>query len=218
MKPELISFKICPYVQRSVIVLREKAVDFDITFINLMDPPEWLGRLSPLGNVPLLKLGDEVLFESVAIMEYLEEVYTPALHPAEPLAKAKCRAWMEFSTTLLTDLQDLAFAQSEQEWQSARDAIRTKLSRLEEQVQEPFFNGAGFQLVDAAYAPFFMRLDLLEQWSPGVGLSDTPMVARWAAQLLQHSSVSGSVVDEFPELYSNKVAGSGGYGAKRYKA
>ena len=41
MKPELISFKICPFVQRSVIVLQEKGVDYDITYINLKEPPEW---------------------------------------------------------------------------------------------------------------------------------------------------------------------------------
>jgi glutathione S-transferase len=31
MKPELISFKRCPFVQRSVIMLIEKGIDFDIT-------------------------------------------------------------------------------------------------------------------------------------------------------------------------------------------
>ena len=29
-KPKLISFKLCPYVQRSVILLKEKGVDYDI--------------------------------------------------------------------------------------------------------------------------------------------------------------------------------------------
>ena len=35
IKPQLISFKICPFVQRTVIALREKDVDYDITYIAL---------------------------------------------------------------------------------------------------------------------------------------------------------------------------------------
>ena len=40
-KPKLVSFKICPFVQRSIILLKEKNIDFDIAYINLDEPPEW---------------------------------------------------------------------------------------------------------------------------------------------------------------------------------
>ena len=52
---ELISFKICPFVQRSVIALKEKQVDFKVTYIDLANPPEWFSEVSPLGKVPVLK-------------------------------------------------------------------------------------------------------------------------------------------------------------------
>ena len=41
VKPQLISFKICPFVQRTVIALREKGVDYDITYIDLAVRPAW---------------------------------------------------------------------------------------------------------------------------------------------------------------------------------
>ena len=33
LKPELISFKLCPFVQRAAILLNEKAVAYDLTYI-----------------------------------------------------------------------------------------------------------------------------------------------------------------------------------------
>ena len=49
MELELISFKICPFVQRSVITLRYKQVPFKITHIALDAPPPWFREISPFG-------------------------------------------------------------------------------------------------------------------------------------------------------------------------
>lgn len=54
--------------------------------------PEYLA-LNPQGLVPTLVVGDEVLTQSLAICEYLDETHPePALLPADPLARAKVRA------------------------------------------------------------------------------------------------------------------------------
>ncbi|MEE9481097.1 MAG: glutathione S-transferase N-terminal domain-containing protein, partial [Kiloniellales bacterium] len=53
---QLISFKLCPFVQRSVITLLHKGIDFETTFIELSDPPPWFAALSPLGKVPVLRV------------------------------------------------------------------------------------------------------------------------------------------------------------------
>jgi glutathione S-transferase len=37
---ELISFDLCPFVQRSVITLLEKGVDFKLTYIDLANKPD----------------------------------------------------------------------------------------------------------------------------------------------------------------------------------
>jgi glutathionyl-hydroquinone reductase len=76
-KYHLISSVTCPWVQRSVILLRVKKVDFDVTYINLREKPDWFLKLSPHGKVPVLQVGDEVLFESNAIAEFLDETFEP---------------------------------------------------------------------------------------------------------------------------------------------
>ncbi|MFZ4126307.1 MAG: maleylacetoacetate isomerase [Rickettsiales bacterium] len=50
-------------------------------------------KINPQKMVPSLEVKDEVLAQSIAIMEYLEEVYpNPAILPKEPLARAHARA------------------------------------------------------------------------------------------------------------------------------
>jgi glutathione S-transferase len=217
-KPELISFKLCPYVQRSVITLLEKGVDYDLTYIDLADPPQWFLDISPLGKVPALRVGDEVLFESAVINEYLDEVNPPSMHPADPLHKAQNRAWIEFASTLIGDQYQLMVAADEAQYQKALGGMQKKLGQLQQRLDDgPYFNGEDFSLMDAAIAPVFMRLHLLDQWSPLEGLYDnTPKVAAWHEALLARPSVQASVVEEFaPELrhYIGKI---GGYSAQRF--
>lgn len=215
MKPELVSFKLCPFVQRSVIVLREKGVPFDITYINLKEPPEWFQAISPLGKVPLLRVGETVLFESAVIMEYLDEVNPPSLHPADPLRKAHNRAWIEFASGLLSGQYTLTMvAADDAAFTTQRDELRTRLTQLEQQVRGPLFNGADFALVDAAFAPFFLRLQLLEGWHPLGLMQELPQVQEWSRRLLQRPAVRDSVVEEFAELYRNHIKEAGVHGAR----
>ena len=58
MSLHLISFKTCPFVQRAVITLKHKNIDFEITYIDLADPPDWFLEMSPLNKVPVLKVDD----------------------------------------------------------------------------------------------------------------------------------------------------------------
>src|SRR5690606_4322051 len=92
------------------IALREKAVPFERRHVDLEAKPDWFLALSPLRKVPLLVVHQEdgaetVLFESAVICEYLEETQPgPALHPADPLKRAQHRGWMEFGSSILSDL------------------------------------------------------------------------------------------------------------------
>lgn len=216
-KPELVSFKLCPFVQRSVIVMKEKGVDYDITYINLKEPPAWFKEISPLGKVPLLKVGDTVLFESAVIMEYLDEVNPPSLHPSDPLQKAQNRAWNEFASTLLeSQFRMVIGAKDEEGCDAAEQELKSKLTLLEPMIQGTFFNGETFSLTDAAYAPFFKRLNLLEQWHPMGLLADLPKVTAWSNNLLERATVKDSVVEGFDELYRGFIGGMGGFGAKRF--
>ena len=79
-----------------MIVLRTKKVDFEVTYINLREKPDWFLKISPHGKVPVLNVGDDVLFESNAIAEFLDETVSPQLHPTDAIKRARNRAWTDF--------------------------------------------------------------------------------------------------------------------------
>jgi glutathione S-transferase len=80
----LVSHNLCPYVQRGAIALIEKRVAFVRVYVDLSDKPDWFCAISPLGKVPLLRVasrgGEQVIFESAVILEYLEETQVNPLH------------------------------------------------------------------------------------------------------------------------------------------
>jgi glutathione S-transferase len=213
MRLELVSFALCPFVQRAVITLREKQVPYDLTYIDLDDPPEWFRSISPFGKVPLLRVGDAVLFESAIINEYLDEVYPPRLHPSDPLERARHRGWVEFGSSLLVDQYELLTAKTEGHYRDKVDALRHKLGRLDTELdgEGPFFTGADFSLVDAAFAPFFMRHGIAQWLGPELAELLPERTRRWSHALLARPSVAGSVVEDFPPRFLEHYGGQGGW-------
>ncbi len=201
-KPELFSSKLCPYVQRSVITLREKGVDFDLTYINLREKPDWFLAISPLGKVPVLKTDDNVLFESAVINEYLDEIHAPHFMADNPFARAHDRMWIAFCSALQPTLPQLVAAETEQEFAEKKQALYDKLAQVEKAIsQGPFFNGEKFSLVDTTFAPFFMRLRLLENHYKLDLIHGLSKVTTLCDHILAKDSVKQSVVAEFPTLY-----------------
>lgn len=196
----LVSFDLCPYVQRAAIVLAEKGVPFERITIDLANKPDWFKALSPLGKVPLLQVGDSVLFESAVIAEYLEEVYGPALHPAAPLDKARHRAWIDFGSSILADLWVVETTQDEAQFGAKVDLLTEKFARIEAVLGAgPFFAGAGFSLVDATFAPVFRYFDVFDTLRDLGVFANLPKVQAWRQALATRPSVVQAVVPDYPE-------------------
>ncbi|GAB6070184.1 glutathione S-transferase family protein [Thiomicrorhabdus hydrogeniphila] len=211
-KLELISFKLCPFVQRAVIVLKQKNIDFDITYIDLNNPPEWFKEVSPLGQVPVLKVGDDVLFESSVIQEYVDEITPPSLQPVDAFIKAKNRAWISFGGDILMAMHGMTTSKDEAVSNEKRAVVLQKLKQLEAvHSGGAYFNGDDFNMIDAAYAPMFMRIDFIKNLTNINLLADTPKMANWSHNLLAMQSVKHSVVAELPDMYKGMIKTMDGY-------
>lgn len=212
MSIKLVSFLFCPYVQRAVIALREKGVDFDLVYIDLDAPPAWFKRISPLGKVPLLLVDDETLFESSVILDYLDEVYPPRLHPEDALRRARHKAWIAFGSELLQLQHEVALAGDRAGFTAGLDALKAGLQRLRDPIESGLFGDPeSFSLVDAAYAPLFMRLSIQAECRPQVTACYPPSVADWANALLARPSVQKSVVPDFAARYLNYLTDKGSW-------
>lgn len=219
MSLHLISFKTCPFVQRAVITLKHKNIDFEITYIDLADPPDWFLELSPLGKVPVLKVDDEVLFESAVINEYLDEITGGALQPQDPLARAKNRAWIEFASNMLGNLYMMKMSKDEERYNKYRDVLVSQLERVEKRLGDgPWFNGEEFSLADTAFAPLFRQNSVADNKLSVIDPVTMPRVNAWAQRLLALPEVRDSVVDEFEDLYIAAMQKNDSYSLHRLAA
>ncbi|WP_339026539.1 glutathione S-transferase family protein [Bradyrhizobium symbiodeficiens] len=203
---KLISHKLCPYVQRAVIALKEKGVPFERVDIDLANKPDWFLKLSPLGKVPVLVVttdeGEVALFESNVICEYIEETQAGLeLHPADALKRAEHRAWMEFGSAILGDLWGLETTADPAMFESKRQALVAKFARVEAALGAgPFFASEAFSLVDAAFAPIFRYFDVFDELTELGIFKDLPKVRAWRAELAKRPSVRTAVGTDYPQL------------------
>lgn len=210
-QPILISFKLCPFVQRSAITLLHKKIEFTLEYIDLNRKPDWFIKISPLGKVPLLRVGESILFESAVINEYLDEVYGESLLPADPLIKAQHRAWIEFSSSLNKAQHQLTQARREETFRKIQSDLANKLIHLSQQIDDSGYFSEKFSLVDSAFAPFLMRSKILAENTGEDSLEDFKPLLKWRENVLQLDAVKDSVVDDFEELYMETIGERGGY-------
>ena len=74
-----------------------------------------------------------------------------------------------------------------------------------------FFNGDGFALVDAAYAPLLIRLDFIHEKIGFLDWSRLPKLSQWKENLLALESVQHSIIEDFEGHYTNKIRAQNGY-------
>ena len=157
----LVSFKTCPWVQRSAIILREKNTPFEMRHIEPDNRPDWFLAISPHKKVPVLTVDDKIsLFESNAINEYLDETVAPRLHPADPVERARNRAWTDYVPTFASAVTGCAYAQTEEAYKKGArggaDRLRTAGKALEStaparsSTAQVFAGGRGLCAVPAA--------------------------------------------------------------------
>jgi len=236
---KLISHKLCPYVQRAVIALTEKGVPFERIDVDLANKPEWFKAISPLGKTPVLvvhvpekwapvfreghapteMIDGTAIFESAVILEYLEDTQANPLHPADPLARAEHRAWIEFGSAVLNDIAGLYAAPDETAFNAKRAALRDKFLRIEARLgahvpkkwepvfqkghaadNGPWFDGERFSLVDAVFGPVFRYFNAFERIGDFGILGGLPKVARWRIALAERPSVRAAVSPDYPDL------------------
>ena len=206
----LVSFKTCPWVQRAAIVLREKKVPFEFRHIDRDNRPDWFLAISPHKKVPVIRIDDQVsLFESNAIAEYLDETVEPRLHPADAMVRAVNRAWTDYVPTFSDMVTGVAYAATEAAYNALAEKIPVPFERLERALEKqaagPYFNGAKYSLVDAAYAPFLQRYYFLDRIRPLGHIEKFTRLNAWGKALMARPSTHSFPEAEFEAMYRENV-------------
>lgn len=188
------------YARRVRIALLEKGIDFEPVILDMAArahrAPEYLA-LNPYGRVPTIDDDGFVLYESAAILQYLEATRpVPALSPGDARGRAQVDMHLR-----LCDLQMarpagmIIFPKRflpEERWDravmaQAKTDIEKHLAIVDRALGDrPFLVGDAYTLADIAYTPFLQFLPLMEIEPP-------PRVAAWRARLLERPSAIATV-------------------------
>jgi glutathione S-transferase len=200
----LVSHHLCPYVQRAAIALAEKNGVYERVTIDLADKPDWFKAVSPLGKVPLLKIirpgqDDAIVFESAVICEFIEETQsgTP-LHPSDPIERAQHRAWVEFGSSVLSDIYTIETTPDAALFDKKCQVLSDKFARIEQTLRTgPYFAGTPFSYVDACFGPVFRYFDVFDQIADFAILAGKPKLAAWRRALAARPSVKDAVTSDY---------------------
>jgi len=186
-----------------VIVLRAKDVEFEVTYIDLLDKPKWFLEISPHAKVPVLVVDEKPLFESNAIAEFLDEAAGEPLHPKDMIKRARNRAWTDFTPNFAMGLSGIYYKPNLDTLDEDMETARDRVQKMEDAIATdrgndgPYFNGDKLCLVDAAYAPFLQRFDFVDKTLQTGLLDEFPLVRAWTDALLANKDVIGSVPPNF---------------------
>ncbi len=204
---KIISFKICPFVQRVTTLLEIKGAAYDIEYIDLSNKPDWFIELSPNGQVPILITDDDqVLFESDAIVEYIDEIAGEPLYSHDPVHRAQERAWSYLATkhylvqcTTQRSPDDKTLNERAAKLSVAFAKIATQLG------SRNFIGGDKMGMVDIAWTTLLHRTAVIEGRSGYDFLADFPRLKAWRDTIMAtgipQASVSGDFEDKFSAFY-----------------
>jgi len=92
--------------ERVRIALHLKRIDYEYIAVGRLPAGEY-ARLNPQGLMPALRIGGQVIAQSTAILEFLEETWpVPALLPGDPIMRARARGFAQLITSDLHPLNN----------------------------------------------------------------------------------------------------------------
>ena len=192
----LVSFDICPFVQKARIVFDLKGLDVPTSHIDLSEKPRWFLDRVPTGKVPVLLDGDKAIFESNVILEYADEVTSGALLPADPLARAEERAWMVYVDDLIMIQYRVLSSTEANEVERHLDALFRGLARLESVVGA---RGPDMGLLECGAAPVFSRIEAVPFLRARFTRSfpEGSAITLWSRRILASDAVRRSLPERF---------------------
>jgi len=191
------------YVRSARLALEEKSVAYQLHPVDVFapgGPPEDYFALHPFGKIPVLKQGEFTLYETIAILRYVDEAFDgPALQPATPQARARMMQILSILDTyayrtLVWDIYVERVVKTrdgspadEVRISSALGPARKVIAALEDLITPgPFLLGDNLTLADCHAAPM---LTLFQKTEEGVTLlKAAPRLSAWLGRFQERAS------------------------------
>ena len=150
------------YCQRVRIVLEEKGISSEIIDTDKNNINADILEVSPYSTLPVLVDRDVCLYDSVTLMEYLDERFPhPPLLPVYPVARANIRLYIKRIANDWCSLFDSLVDEKLKPAEEKKLKMRLKSLIIATNPifkEKPFFMNDEFSLVDCCIAPILWRL------------------------------------------------------------
>jgi len=227
---QLYSSAVCPFAQRTRILLHEKGLDYQTHEIDLKNKPDDFLKISPHGKVPVLLHGSDRIWESAIINEYLEEVFpSPALMPEDPGLRAMVRVWIDFANSRFTSaFYKLLLAQTPEAQNDWREEMTKHLRFIDQRgLQElseagPYWLGDRVSLLDITYYPWFERWAALEHYRGLPIPDDCQRLKTWWQAMSDRPSIQTTAqspeyhIEQYARYADDTTTGNTAQEMKRY--
>ncbi|WP_394130707.1 glutathione S-transferase family protein [Shewanella maritima] len=209
---KIVSFKICPFVQRVTAALAARNIAFEVKYISLKDKPQWFLDISPNGQVPvMITETGTALFESDAIVEYIEDEYGPLELDVTNEQRALDRAWSYLGTKHYLSQCSTMRSKDEQTFVERCGKLHKAFAKVEKQLNSQTQTGKGHKFfksdticnVDIAWLPLLHRAHIVKQATGHNLLCCLPKVQQWQQNLLDSGLIEQSVADDFVEKFTD---------------
>jgi glutathione S-transferase len=185
-----------PFVRRTELVLVEKSIDYELIALSRDDgdlqTTEYLAK-NPRGRVPVMEDGDLTLYESQAIVEYLEERYPePTLIPKDfgdrghmRVAEMECLIYFSNALTALARAVFMVAPENrdKDKVSSALHDVSLELDRLEQRGSsrgDVYLMGDNMTRVDLTWLPF---VELVGRAGAGIDDKKYGWTKKWRSTL-----------------------------------
>lgn len=203
---KIVSFKICPFVQRVTAALEAKKVPYEIEYINLKDKPQWFLDISPNGQVPVMVTeSGTALFESDAIIEYIEDEFGPLEQDVTNEQRALDRAWSYLGSKNYLVQCGTMSSKDQQTFEQRAEKLSKAFQKAEAQLSgnTKFFKSDVLSNVDMAWMPLLHRAAIVKAHSGYDFFCGLPKMQAWQQNILTSGIVEKTVSDDFDTLFSN---------------
>ncbi|MFM6973156.1 MAG: glutathione S-transferase family protein [Alphaproteobacteria bacterium] len=210
---KLYTSPLSPYGHRVEMCLHEKNIPFERIYVDLGNKPDWFVKLSPLSKAPILQIDNQVLFDSIAICEYLEEAFGEiALHPKDPVQKALNRGWMDFSNGLISSVFQLANTQNKEAFEAKISEIQDKINHFENNLPTTkFFNGEKISIIDICMLSALVPLALIESEFAIDINDDEGIFFDYSNNLLSNEKLNQIIPDNYDEIFKGYLTKRNSY-------
>ncbi|AYV21459.1 glutathione S-transferase family protein [Vibrio mediterranei] len=203
---KIVSFKICPFVQRVTAALEAKRIPYEIEYISLKDKPQWFLDISPNGQVPVMVTeSGTALFESDAIIEYIEDEYGPIEQGVSNEQRALDRAWSYLGSKHYLAQCGTMSSKDKETFEERAEKLIKAFQKAENQLSgnTKFFKSDTFSNVDMAWLPLLHRAAIVKAHSGYDFFCGLPKMQAWQRNIMESGLVEKTVSSDFETRFAD---------------